>query len=436
MGRLHFHALLQNAQLWSLVALVFFLPSNLFLTVSEYGALVQGLRVDYLIPKLYLTDIFILGILIVWCTEWYTTKRKKAAVEVDAPRQIAVVATVCLIVLFVAVQLVVSTRPVSTLWFMVNLVEFGVFFGWLVRHSALLRHSFVKLAFLSMLIFQSVLGLLQFSWQRSVFPSYTWLGETRLQHYAGISKGAFGGAERILPYGTTAHPNILAGVLAIGAVACAALLLRGNEKQHRWLIVLSFILSITVLLLTQSFSGMLAVVLGIWIVWMRQRKKWLSPRGFSRLVAAMVVGTPLLLQLISEQTTLASITRRTWLNQAALELFVGLPLTGVGLNTFTAHVEKVMPITEVVRFVQPVHHVPLLILSEVGIAGMVLIGICLWVWWRVGEFAALRKNWRELSIIAVPFLPLLTLDHYLWTNQVGMLLWIIGGYMLYKTLRA
>lgn len=435
MERLHFRALLQNTQLWGLVALVFLLPSNLFLTVSEYGALVHGLRVDYLIPKLYLTDVFILGMLVAWCAEWYTTKRKKAAVKVDAPRQIAVVATVCLVVLFVAAQLVVSTRPVSTLWFMLKLLEFSVFFGWLTRHSALLRHSFVKLAFLSMLVFQSLLGVLQFSWQRSVFPSYLWLGETRLQHYAGISKGAFGGAERILPYGTTAHPNILGGILAIGAVVCAALLLRGAEKQQRWLIALCFILSITVLLLTQSFSGMLTMILGLLMMWMRQQKKSLSPRGFTWLVAAMVVGIPMLLQLISVHTSLASITRRTWLNQAALELFAGLPLTGVGLNTFAAHVEKVMPTTEVIRFVQPVHHVPLLILSEVGAVGIVLVGMCLWVWWRVGGFAALRKNWRGLSVIVVPFLPLLTLDHYLWTNQVGMLLWMIGGYMLYKTLR-
>src|SRR3990167_5045218 len=56
-----------------LFLLIFFLPSNLAyhfdnypLSIIHFPFLVQGITVDYLIPKLFLTDIFILALVIPW----------------------------------------------------------------------------------------------------------------------------------------------------------------------------------------------------------------------------------------------------------------------------------------------------------------------------------------------------------------------------------
>lgn len=427
-------ALYTQLQLWCFAALIFVLPSNLFLTLNDAGAYVQGLRVDYLIPKLYLSDLFILAILITWGIERRSERHRVQTGQRQQHPQHVIVATasIFLLVLFIMAQLVVSARPLSTLWFLTKLFEYGIFLRWLLHHRTILQHRLIQHAWVAMLLFQSVLGLLQFALQRSVFPTYLWLGETRLQQYAGISKGSFNGVERILPYGTTAHSNILAGLLAIGGVYCLLSFLREKSPQKKWLSLVTSALCLGVLCLTQSFSGILAVILGVGMVWLIQQRKRLSLRHVSWLVAFCIIGSPIVLQLLSEHTIHTSITRRAWLNQAAVEVFLRSPITGIGVNTFTAHVEQGAPLTEVIRFVQPVHHVPLLVLSELGIVGVVLAGVTGWMWWLTGKLRRLSQNAAMIGLVLFPFLPLLVLDHYLWTNQVGQLLWMIGGSMLYS----
>jgi len=46
--------------------LIFSIPLNLFLKLNESSSYVGGLKIDYLISKIYLTDIFIGLILLSW----------------------------------------------------------------------------------------------------------------------------------------------------------------------------------------------------------------------------------------------------------------------------------------------------------------------------------------------------------------------------------
>lgn len=62
-------ALSHEAQSLLFPLLVFLVPTNLFLKFLVDRAYVGGILVDYLLPKLYLSDIFVFLLIISWCIE-------------------------------------------------------------------------------------------------------------------------------------------------------------------------------------------------------------------------------------------------------------------------------------------------------------------------------------------------------------------------------
>lgn len=145
------------------------------------------------------------------------------------------------------------------------------------------------------------------------------------------------------------------------------------------------------------------------------------------ILTAAVLAPFVLHQLARSFPDNLSLTRRTTLNQAAFGLWEVRPLLGVGLDQFTAQVETAQPTAEIVRFVQPVHHVGLLILAEIGVVGILLNMLFLATIYRHLKRSQQHTFWAIMPYVAVAFLPLATLDHFLWTQQIGQLTLIIGG---------
>jgi len=90
------------------------------------------------------------------------------------------------------------------------------------------------------------------------------------------------------------------------------------------------------------------------------------------------------------------------------------PILGVGMNNFVVNLEKYALTKEVVRFIQPVHHVGLLWLSQTGLLGVI---------WLISLGQKMSKQIKiSLSLTILVLLPILSLDHYLLTIQTGMIL--------------
>jgi len=92
-----------------------------------------------------------------------------------------------------------------------------------------------------------------------------------------------------------------------------------------------------------------------------------------------------------------------------LEMFQHNLLFGVGINNFTLNLEEYATNKEVVRFVQPVHHLLFLILSEGGLLLLVTIFLLI----RQAKI----KSFYTKSLI---LLAIASLDHYLLTQFSGM----------------
>ncbi|MDQ3008468.1 MAG: O-antigen ligase family protein [bacterium] len=386
--------------------LIFLLPSNLFLVLSEQNAFVSGLRIDYLLPKFFLSDIVVLGILILEIPRLLPNLKQ----YLQFPKQWQLPLIIGLLFGAYFIKQLLSPNPMASLWYLLKLLEM-VALTVVITRRKLFRYPWVVPSIALSIVFQSVLGMYQFITQHSV-AGYWFLGEVTMSRSIGLAKATWQGRELILPYGTTAHPNILAGILAVYSLFLMRM------RPSRPLSYLSILLGVLVIVLSGSVSASL-ILLTAAAMYVLGRKLGDSNSAAKIIFYGYLLLIPLSIFFISTQSTNASITRRAYLQSAAVDMILSNPHTGVGLNTFVQEVEQYGEFKEVVRFVQPVHHVGLLFLAESGWLGVVLLGFCIYLVSR--KKRSTSELWLWLAVLA----PVLSLDHYLYTQQSGLLLVVL-----------
>ena len=376
--------------------LIFFLPSNLAFHFFPQAAIVQGILVDYLIPKLYLTDIFILGILVLWVISSWTDKRHAQSWQADrlAARACRTLSGQILLISFFLITLLtglLTSRPLASFWFWLKLVEMTLFISWLRYNLPATRHVLHATLPLAVL-WQSLLVIAQWFKQGNIF-GYRFLGEPVFSLATpGIARVSLGGSLKVLPYGTTPHPNVLAGFIAVSLVIIW-LNSKSNPSKYIASIVGTF-----ALFLTQSLSAWIALILAI---------------AIGKKTTILLIPLFLLLFLNTQYFVLdtESVSRRLQLNLAAVKIWADHPLFGVGLNQFIPALSSLPPIDPTLRFFQPVHNIYLLLLAETGLVG---VGLLLFALLKIVHSTSLRTILMILIIGLV--------DHYPLTLQTGQLL--------------
>ena len=402
---------------------IFLIPTNLAYHFITKQAYINGILVDYLIPKLYLSDIPILILLFLWLIKAIKNKTK---ITFRFPH----------ILFFILLPLgILSSNPLASVWFWLKLTQLSLFFFWINTHltkekplSKLYQLIHVPLTF--SLLFQSILGIYQFIFQKSLV-GYWFFGETTLTHTPNIAKGNFSilsfieNGLRILPYGTTPHPNILAGFLSIGIILHLLITkTKNNSKTHQNpLMPIAFFLSITTLLLTLSASAWIALIIGVSILTLFKSNK---PKAIQFLAPLTLISLTIFIIFTKDNllTDNYSISRRNQLNHIALQMFAKNPINGVGLNNFTAKVSQFGTIHTYTSFIQPPHNIFLLWLAETGIFGLILILLVL------KNMIKTRTKLKPKQIIqATPVLMILIIgliDHYPLTIQTGQLISLLS----------
>lgn len=415
-----------------LVSLIFTIPSNLFFTFLEKTAFVRGLQVDYLIPKIYVSDLLLITLFFILLIH----KKKKAVALQQFKKLQKKYAFLILFFLIICVQLTSTHSLVALLYFLriIILTSIAVI---LIQVKQTIKSTYVYFAIASTVLFQSLLAWYQFLSQKSLL-GYYFFGETNLSSYIGIAKSSLFGIQKNLPYGTTAHPNILAGILLVFVL----FLMQKKFKDHvstklNFILVL---LAVSTIVLTQSVSAILGLCIGV-ILLLLKYQKFVKPHLFKKvhkiklkhfLLLFFIASISSILALnFSAQSTFkknSSVTRRTNLNTAAILMFIDHPIAGVGLQNFTQQLEKYSSNQETVRFVQPVHNVMLLFLAETGLLGVLLVATF--------PYPCIKKHSVIVhSEYALALLPIALLDHYLITLQSGILLVFIVVVIAHTTAR-
>lgn len=268
----------------------------------------------------------------------------------------------------------------------------------------------------------SVLGMWQFFVQ-STFAS-TLLGlSTYAIHEPGASIIASESIGRWLrAYGSFSHPNVFGGYLAF-AILSSLLLYRSSVRWGRVLLSAIVALQLVALFFTFSRSAWLAVgmvtLLYCYIVVKEKTFRHLLP-AVSVLLAFCIfsftffslVQTRLSAASVNEVT---SITERADGYQQAVNVFIKRPLVGFGGGIYTYALMHQYP-DYPGWWYQPVHNAGVLFAVEYG-----LIGVLLALFVVVSFFRYQMIDNRHILLFAICYLPLVLLDHYLWSSYVGLM---------------
>lgn len=385
-----------------LFVLVILLPAQLGYHSWPDWSLVNGVRVDYFSPTIYLTDV-VIGALFLLSKKTYLKPR------------------VLLTGFFLALVNVLGAQsaPLATYKWL-RLLEYV----WLSHYIYYHWHSNKHLCSVGLqvsVVWTCILAWAQTTLQHSVGGFWYWVGERTFSlSTPGIAKIAYAGQLVLRPYATLPHPNALAAFLLLATIIIWPVL---KDRQKFFNLWLAFPL-ITIIL-----SGSRSVLAGlvIWLIslmWLKTKTAYLKA-ALIILLFVCVLSIPFL------PHNPDSTTERLWLSQSALNIFQKHVLTGAGLGNFISANASFLSGPQDFRLaLQPVHSIYLLFLSEVGLVGILVIS---WVIVRNGQklWAGLSSYWR---VALVMVLGLGLVDHYWLTlHQTSLVLAIFFGVVVLQS---
>lgn len=278
---------------------------------------------------------------------------------------------------------------------------------------------------------QAAIGIAQFFLQDTV--SSTMFGMSAHEAWrAGTSVLKIDAGRFLRAYGTFAHPNAYGLFLSVGLLLAVRSVMSlpeaGARKPKDILILAGIPLLVLGSLVSFSRSAWIGFGLGLFVLTIRSFP--VSGRIVGTRVAAAVAAV--LLPVIVFSWPLADIVSPRFSGEAivmegsatdrmttyrdALDIVRVHPLSGAGIGSLTADLIHMHP-ERPIRDIQPAHDVPLLILAELGIVGLLLSGFLAFrFFWLPG-----RKSDTVAIAILFAVLPSLLLDHFLWTSTFGLL---------------
>ncbi len=347
--------------------LLVLLPSQLGYHFWPDWSLINGIRVDYLSPTLYLTDLIILAL--------FGLSRLRARIPLT-------------IIVFAVLNISISISPLLSLYKWVRVYEYFWLYKYLVNFQfSIFNFQFLRKWLGLAVIWAVVLATWQLAIQKSVGGLWYWLGERSFSLTTpGIAKiflrfGNWDLGFVLRPYATLPHPNALAGWLLV-----AGLMVGGWKQVVSWAGVL----------MSLSRSAILLVPLVLW-----RKSKVLTIFLFS-----------IFYFLFSNLGNPTSLSERQVLNQRAIGVITQAPVFGVGLGNFVYAVPTLR---------QPVHNIYLLLAAELGLP---FFGILSFV--VIKSLGNLLKigNWN-LKIAVASVLAIGMADHYWLTLHQNILLLVV-----------
>jgi O-antigen ligase len=395
----------------NLERLVFYLI--LLLSPTQFGrhfwpsfSYVYGIRIDYLSPTVYVTDILIslLFVLVL------INKRK-----------LKVARNFLLFIFYIFLVLLISNYWQVGIYGFVKILEFS-FFVIYITAASIKKESLIKILVIPFL-FESFLSIWQFLNKGSIGSLFYFLGERTFNGQTpGIANASIDGNLALRPYGTFSHPNVLAAYLLI-----VFTLIIFSFKKFNIFFFITLVIGGVALLLT--FSRVVILLFGVIILFklyllIREKQNKLLHSAIGLIALSLflyaIFLSPFSARFLSLSLSDLSVVQRQQLMLASFQMFLKSPLLGLGVNSFLLNIPHYIN-QQYVLFIQPVHNIYLLILSELG-----LFGISFFVLLLVKAFRKIIKTKNFLiGMVLVEILVLGFFDHYFLTLQQGQLLFAL-----------
>lgn len=342
--------------------LSFLLPFQLAHHFNSFPSAVYGFKIDYLIPTLYLTDIFAFLIIL------------KGLENIKLKKNNFVV--FLLFLTFVVINVLISANITASLYRWIKILEM-ILLGIVIfktKKFKVYNHFLKPLSY--SVVLSTVLGILQFLNKGSLGSIFYWLGE-RSFNFTDPNIAPY-------PYATFSHPNSFAGFLLVFGILIIQYRKKFNLKYFWLLVSLIF----TNLILTNSLNVYITVVLILLLKYYKKLSLGLFVIDFNQ----------------------RFISHRIELIQASLKIIKDHFMLGVGLNNFIPNLVKVSNKFINAWELQPVHNIFLLVFSETGI-----IGLSLFMYLIISSVTV--TNYGLIAILLTGLS-----DHYWITLQQNLLL--------------
>ena len=401
---------------WFFYLTLLLLPTQLGTHFWPDWTLVLGRRVDYLSPTIFLTDITIFLTLITWFTQKNNIKNLTKIITQHAT-------LVIMGSILITINCIYSSNLLLSLYKWGKVFEYLLFFYYIYASKPSIKKITYALGI--GVFYSSIIAITQFYTQQTIGGIFWFLGErTFTGSTPGIAKVNWcfitsnNCRELLRPYATFSHPNVLGGFLATTIPLLILALQKERKKILRLFFILTIVLGIYTIGITFSRSAWIigiGMIFGM-LLYSYAKQRWVLG-GISMLIvlSLLAIAWPYMQTLTTQNE---SIFIRLDLADAAFTLFQDHPITGTGLGTFLTELPQVIN-HRGLYFLQPVHNIYLLLLSEIGIIGIMFTII---LFYAIRKTLKLTKQKRHilLPLVAIGLLGLV--DHYPITVQQGQLL--------------
>ncbi|HYM65015.1 MAG TPA: O-antigen ligase family protein [Candidatus Sulfotelmatobacter sp.] len=403
--------------------LILFLPTQFGKHFWPDFSYVNGIRLDYLSPTLYLTDLILLFLIV------FSFKSTLKTIFKTKSNYLKIFISY---VAFLLLGAIFAKNSLASFYGIIKFLEFSYLFAYIFLNIKKLNFEIIfNILFIS-LFFEFLLSFFQILNGGSLGGFLYFLGErTFTSQTPGIANASINGALFLRPYATFSHPNVLAYFF----ISAPLLMLNFYREKiyQKYLIYLSLIIATIGIFLTLGRSS-----IGIWIICIIFIFYYLSKDRFKKRIIPILIFLFLILlftiifylqkNLYVERFLLLSFTdqsytQRVWLINQSINIFEKSPFLGVGLNNFYYYLNPYFQ-DATSFFIQPVHNIYFLVLTETG-----LIGFLFFSYFLIGVFKDLLwKKFKAKKYLLTLFLASLFLgffDHYLLTLQQGQLLFTL-----------
>ncbi|MCX6791595.1 MAG: O-antigen ligase family protein [Candidatus Gottesmanbacteria bacterium] len=420
--------------------LLLFLPTQLGYHWWPGWALVLGRRLDYLSPTLYVTDILIFLIISFWVTEiihrivnselGILNKIKKLFFSPFTIQYSVFI----LLIIFVPLNIYFAANRMVAFFAWIKILELVALGVYIVHTKPKLSRIIFPLSV--GVFYSSVIAIIQFLLQHSIGGPLWFFGErTFTVNTPGIARVDFNyslfsihySVFKLRAYATFPHPNVLGGFLAVTLPIIIFNLkfeIFNQKKKFSIFKTITIILGIIALILTFSRSAWIVAALGgVYVIFKNKKRLFFPVLLFASLIIFFIGNT------FGFQDE--SVVVRGQLNAAALSMARASPAFGNGLGNFLVQLPDYL-VSRQIYFLQPVHNIYLLLLSEVGIVGVCFILFLGYIFIK-RELGMVNSELRKkpktgLFIIQYSLFSILLLglvDHYPLTLQQGQLMFTI-----------
>lgn len=389
--------------------LIFLFPTQLAIHFWPKFAFIFGIRVDYLSPTIYLTDLLFVFLFINWSTNNYRL------IKNDWKKSWKYI---CIVLAFGLVNIVFSSNIPIVLLRWLKIIELGLLAYYVKSRTDVFSVKTVTSTLFYSLIFFSIIGILQVVRGETSGKIFYLLGERSFTvNTPGMALFYFFGRNYLRAYSTFSHPNSLAGYYCMSLLFLLPVYF--NRKKIE--IYTGMLIILTALLTTFSLSALVGIIVCGLLIVTGKKVNW-PKKGvwvlFICIIASFCFAVLSDNILINKIYISQSIFERIELAKIAGGVSSQNLIVGVGLNNFIPSAMENINRTNALWLLQPVHNIFLLVFSETGIVGLIFLCVILLNLFRN---KILKINLWWFSIIIFVLITGL-FDHYWFTLQQNMLL--------------